>query len=402
MKKVSLLRFFIIEALFCCFQGLVHPITPTIFKNLLYPDYVFGLVSASTATAMFLFSPAWGNFGDKIGHSRAFSIALPIYSLSQIAFGLSTKPLMSIISRFFSGFSGGGAMVVAMAYVVNITNKENRAKIMSYYAAFNAVSMSMGYFIGGVIGNISISAVFIIQAVALCLASVLTLVFIKDPEIDENKYIYNSSPNFINKFVKKNDAMPKLLRILLIAVFLTSIASYSYDNAFNYYIKADLNLPSTYNGVIKAITGIIGLISNFTINIYLAKKTDLKKSIIVLLFLCGTFALSVPFMPSINTFFILSMVYFALNSIYLPIQQVLVIEDIDEKSCGVISGIFNSVRSVGMIFGSLVVGFLYAIDSKLPFIISSLAFILGAIVCIIYYIRTKIICKNSRKKKGEV
>lgn len=383
MRKVSLYRFFVIEALFSCFQGLVHPVTPTIFKALCFPDYVFGIVSASTATGMFIFSPLWGKLGDRLGHSRAFSIALPIYAVSQIAFGFSKTPIMAIVTRFFSGMSGGGAMVTALAYIVNATTNENRGRIMSYYAAFNAVSISLGYFIGGVVGNISIPAVFAIQAVALCSASLFTVILIKDNEVKEYSYIETTS---LNVFSGIGDKLSKSLIIMLVTTFLTSIAATSFDNSFNYFIKADLNLPSTYNGVIKAITGLVGLTANFTINIYLIRNTNLKKSIIVILMLCGLFSAVTPFLSNISMFFLCSLVYYMFNSIYVPIQQVLVMDNADEKTSGIISGVFNSVKSMGMIFGSLSVGFLYSINSKIPFVITGLSFAAGASVCIIYYL----------------
>lgn len=373
----------IIEALYACFQGLVHPITPTLFKSLNFPDYVFGIVFASTATGMFIFSPMWGRLGDRIGHSRVFSIALPIYAVSQVAFGLSKTPVMAVITRFFSGLSGGGAQVVALAYIVNVTTDENRGKIMSYYAAISTVSMSMGYFIGGVVGSISMSAVFAIQAIALCSAALMTFILVGEPDVKESKYVQTP---YISTISDIRNKLPKTLIIMLSVAFLASISSTSFDNSFNYYIKAELDLPSTYNGVIKAVTGIVGLIANFTINIYLIKRTNLKKSVIVILGLCMIFPLLTPFTSSISLFFMCSLAYYTSNAIYSPIQQVLVMESADEKTSGIISGIFSSVRSMGMIIGSLSSGFLYSINSKLPFFTTALAFALGAAVCIFNYL----------------
>lgn len=383
MRKVSLYRFLVIEAFYCCFQGLVHPITPTLFKTLNFPDYVFGVVFASTATGMFIFSPIWGRLGDKIGHSRAFSIALPIYAASQVAFGFSKTPFMAVVTRFFSGVAGGGAMVVALAYIVNVTTDENRGKIMSYYAAISAVSMSMGYFVGGVVGNVSIKAVFVIQATMLCLGSLATFVFIKDPDSANRSYVHTAHINFLSGMKGK---LSSILIVMLVVTLLATMSSTSFDNSFNYYIKAELDLPSTYNGVIKAVTGIVGLIANFTINIYLIKRTNLKKSVVGILVMCVVFSLLAPLVGSKALFFTFSFVYYASNSIYVPIQQVLVMENADENSSGVISGLYNSVRSMGMIIGSLSSGFLYSINSKLPFFTTALSFALGAVVCTISYL----------------
>ncbi len=394
MKKISLRRFLILEIFYTFVQGFVHPITPTIYKNLNFPDYVFGVESAATATGMFIFSPFWGRWGDKIGHSKAFSLALPIYAVSQLVFGLSKTPLKIIIARFFSGLSGGGAMVVSMAYIVNSTNSENRGRIMSYFVALNTIAKSMGYFIGGVLGNISISAVFIIQITGLCLIALLTHIFVEDPDILEVNYTYSNPFYFKDQIESMKTIMSKSLILVLIIVFFANIALCSYESALNYYIKADLDLPSTYNGIIKAITGIVGLLVNVTINIYIVKNTNMKKSMIIVLILCGAFSILAPFVSNLNMFFLCNIIYYMFNSIYLPIEQVVVMENAKERASGVISGLFNSVKSISMIVGSLSVGFLYSIKSKIPFIMVSIMFLLAAIVSVINYFYSKKVKSN--------
>lgn len=385
MRKISIWRLFVLEALYSCFSGLVHPITPTLFKNLNYPDYVYGVVFASMALGMFLFSPFWGKFGDRIGHSKSFAIALPAYAVSQLVFGMSKTPLMAIISRFFSGATGGGAQVAALAYIINATSIENRGRILAYYAALNSVSKASGYFIGGLVGTVSIPAVFVLQGVLLFAGGIFALVFVKDPDIDNAIFVSNSSLNPFATFIEMKDIMSRALLIFLSSVIFATLASTVYDTAYNYYINSELNLLSSYNGIIKAITGITGLIANFTVNVYLASKTDMRKSIIIIFLLCGTFALSTPFMPTVRLFFAGGIMFYLVNTIYLPIQQAIIMTDFNNASSGSMSGILNSVRSVGMIFGSLFEGLLFTVNSTLPFIVSSTIFFISSLVSFIYF-----------------
>lgn len=392
MKKVSVWRFFVLEALYSCFSGLVHPITPTLFKNLNFPDYVYGVVFASMALGMFLFSPFWGKLGDRIGHSKSFAIVLPAYAISQLFFGISTTPLMAVISRFFSGATGGGAQVAALAYIINATSIENRGKILAYYAALNSVCRAAGFFIGGMLGTISIPAVFILQGILLFAGGIFAIVFVKDPDVDNTMYISNSSLNPFGIFIEMKAIMSKALLIFLTSVILATLATTVYDTAYNYYINSELNLLSSYNGFIKAVTGITGLIANFTINVYIASKTNMRKSIIVVFLLCGTFAFSAPFMPTVRLFFVGGVLFYLVNTIYIPIQQAIIMTDFDNASSGSMSGILNSVRSIGMILGSLLEGLLFTISSALPFIVSSSIFLICSLVSYIYlkiYIKSK-------------
>jgi DHA1 family multidrug resistance protein-like MFS transporter len=365
-----------------------HPITPTMFTNLGYPDYMFGVSFAAMALAMFLSSPFWGKMGDSLGHSRIFAVTIPLYAISQMSFGLSTTIFMTTLSRLFCGFFSAGTLVASMAYVINVTDQENRGRYMSYYAAINSVCSAFGYFIGGVLGNKSIFMVFVLQTVALIISGSLAYFKLEDPV--RNKYTYASRTSSINPFKSFTD-MKKIMKatviIFLITVFLTSFAATSYDNAFNYYIKEALKLPSSYNGIIKAIIGIVSLIVNFTINIYIANKTNTRKSIIIVLALCGISAMVVPFIHDTMLFFLGNIVFFMFNAIYLPIQQVLVTKGQDMETSGIMSGIFNSVRSVGMIFGALFAGFIYSKGNILPFIVASIVFLLSSVISYINYKR---------------
>jgi DHA1 family multidrug resistance protein-like MFS transporter len=384
LKKVSVWRFFVLEALYSCFSGLVHPITPILFKNLNFPDYVYGVVFASMSLGMFLFSPFWGKLGDRIGHSRSFAIVLPAYAISQLAFGVSTTPLMAIISRFFSGATGGGAQVAALAYIINATAIDNRGRILAYYAALNSVCRALGFFIGGMLGTVSIPAVFILQGVLLFAGGIFSLLFVKDPDVDNSIYISNSSLNPFGIFIEMKDIMSRALLIFLSSVILATLATTVYDTAYNYYINSELNLLSSYNGIIKAITGITGLIANFTINVYIASKTDMRKSIVAVFILCGIFASSAPFMPTVKLFFAGGIIFYLVNTIYIPIQQAIIMTDFNNASSGSMSGILNSVRSIGMIFGSLLEGILFTVSSILPFVVSSSIFLISAIISYIY------------------
>lgn len=61
-------------------------------------------------------------------------------------------------------------------------------------------------------------------------------------------------------------------------IFFVGIAYSGNNNAFNYYLKAELNMKPIVNGVWKALTGVLGLIANLTINVWLINKTNIKKS----------------------------------------------------------------------------------------------------------------------------
>ncbi len=382
MKKASIGRLYLFYGLFSVFCNMAHPITPTMFIEKGFPDYLFGVSFAAMAFSFFVGSLVWGGIGDSRGHVKIMAFVMPIYGLSQFVFGITDSAFMTIVARLVGGFFSAGVFVCSMAYLVNLTNDENRGRYMSYYVAFNSVGSAFGYFLGGVIGSYSILAVIVSQTLTIVICGILTYMLLEDYEMVGAKFSMNTSINPFKSYNNIVGKMPVVLTTFLIAVFLTSFATTAYDNAFNYYLKDALSLSSSYNGIIKAIIGIVTLIANFTINIYIVNHTETRKSIITVLLLCGISSMVVPFISGLYPFFIGNIVFFMFNAIYLPIQQDIVTSGHDSRISGIISGIFNSVRAIGMIFGSLFSGFIYEWGNKLPFITSSIVFFISVAISV--------------------
>lgn len=382
MKKSPIFKLLFFYGIFSVFANVIHPITPTMFTNLNFPDYMFGVSFAAMSTAVFLFSPALGKLGDNFGHGKLFALSMPFYAIAQMGFGLSDNITTTIIARFFGGLFSGATVVCSLAYVINYTNEENRGKYMTFYVAINSACSAFGYFLGGVLGSRSLMQVFMLQFGVLVLAGFAAYYLMEDPEKQYHNFSITDSLdiNPFSSFLKIKGTLTKSSITFLIAVFFTSFATIAYDNAFNYYIKEALNLDSSYNGIIKAVIGIATLIVNFTINIYIVKKTNIRKSIMVILLLCSTTSFLVIFIWESTAFFIANVIFFMFNAMYLPIQQQLMTDGYDSKTSGIISGVFNSVRSAGMISGSLFAGFIYAWGNKLPFASASAVFLLSAFI----------------------
>ncbi len=386
LKKVSVKRLILINSIFVIFTNCVHPVTPTLFVNLNFPDYMFGVAFAVMSIAMFISSPIWGRYGGKIGYVNLIIIGIPGYGLGQFIFSIATTPFVALIGRFVAGWFTSAVFVGVMAYIVNATNNDNRSKYMAYYTAFSSFSAAMGYLVGGLLGDISISLTFTVQVIGTMVLTVIAALIL-DETRENNVYVHNSSTKVP---IDKKSIFTTALITFLVGVFLCSFATTAYDNAFNYYIKAELDFPTSYNGIIKAIMGIIGLISNFTINIYIIKHTNTRKSLIFILLLCGLSTFIVPLIPSVLYFIIGNIIFFTFNAMYLPIQQALVTMNVNKKESGVISGVFNSITSAGKIVGSLFAGFIYSFGSKIPFFAASIAFLLAVVVCSVNYYQYKI------------
>jgi len=79
--------------------------------------------------------------------------------------------------------------------------------------------------------------------------------------------------------------------------------------------------------------------------------------------------------------------FFGFNAVYLPLLQDTLTKLSKGKDHGIFVGMFNAIRSVGSIGGSLVAGFAYALSTRLPFAVTAVLFALAAVCAGIYYRR---------------
>ena len=111
--------------------------------------------------------------------------------------------------------------------------------------------------------------------------------------------------------------------------------------------------------VTQAGIGGITLIVDFTVGAWLMKKTEVKRSIIACLFINGVVAVTVPLVSDVPAFVVGNFIFYAVNALYLPLQQTMATEDSNKENSGSVAGMFNSCQYAGKVFGALFAGFIY-------------------------------------------
>lgn len=362
-----------------------HPVTPSHFTNLGMPNHIFGTSYAMMVFTSFLTAPIWGSWGDRNSRMKVLFLSTFIYGIGQLGFGLS-KSLGSIL--FFRGISGvanGGFSGGLMAAIVDTTTEENRGIAMSNYTAIMLVMTSIGFLIGGLLGDINPQYVIFIQAISMIIVSFGFIFIVGETNSKSNSYS-DKKVVFIWDILRdaKNskEVFSPWVVVFLGITFFIYIAQSSNVNAFNYYLKEQLDLKPIVNGVWKTVTGIVGLIANLTINAWIFRKKDILSSLVGIILLSVISGIMILLNTAIYPFMIWNLIFYTLITILIPILQNLAVEG-DSRDVGFMSGIYNAIRALGEVFGSTVAGFTYNISSLAPFALAagslSIAFILSLI-----------------------
>lgn len=384
-NKMTLFLFFVLVAIENMAANFAHPITPTLIQNLQLPDYSFGVLYAGMAFTNFLFSPMWAKQVHRLGSKKVLSICCCGYGIAQILFSIMTTLPTILMARLFAGFFVGGIMVSFLTYIIHVCEEEKRGKYLALSATFSSVFGAFGYMVGGFVGVYSIQFTFVMQSVTLILCGVCFYACMREDRIEsKGQFHILKDANPFQAFIDAKHFMSVAFAILFLSVFLSSTAVTAYDQCFNYFIKDQFLLNSSYNGMVKAIMGFISLLANTTICVWLMKKTDLRKSSIVVM-LIGMLCLSgIAGIEKLVPFVFVNLVFFFIHAIYIPILQDLCARDSGSNK-EMVMGFYNAMKSLGMIAGALFAGFLYEIDAKLSFVFAAILFMVCAVCMYMYY-----------------
>ena len=375
--KTRFFLFFLTMVLFNLSANFAHPVTPTIIQDLNLHDYMFGVALAMMQLANFLMSPFWGKINGYISSRKTLLICCCGYGVAQLWFAYATTEFMIICARLFAGAFVGGIFVSFLTYVVNAADPADQPRYLTYSATISSVAGAFGYLIGGVIGEFSIRGTFLIQAVTLVLAGIFFyIVCLPDrqhTEVISGRELAKQA-NPLNAFLDCGQFMTLAFVALFAVNILINFANTGFDQAFNYYLKDQLSLTSSYNGIIKAGVGLVSFVANMTLCVWIINKTNTRKSMILLTAVCTAAGVGALMAPGIGLFIAFSILVYAGYSVSLPVLQNIVARDADPARKNLVMGFYNATKSVGSVVGSLTAGFIYSVNAKLPFACTALIY----------------------------
>ena len=397
MKNRSVLKFFLIYFGFTIVSNFVHSITPAFLQMIQAPSYINGVAFSVMSLCSFFASPFWGKMGDRKPYPQLMAVGFFGYALGQFFFSIARGVPMLLFARVISGLLNGALAVNALSYLISVSDSENRGQYLAMFAMLQSVGTCIGYLIGGVIGDYSLMAVFYAQIGAAVVLGIINLLVLRDApgrtlsteKIDFAKI--NPATSMTTSLQRVDAAMGVYLAI----VFCFGFAMMSYDNYFGYFLRDQFGFPTSYNGYFKALIGIIAIIANSTINMWINRHTDVRKSITVILGLCSVSITAMLLAShSIPAFLGVALLYYTCNAITMPILQVMMMKDEDKSETGTISGLFNAFISLGRTFGPLIAAFAYGLNPLYPFVLAAAMYMIAALLSI----RNRIQYKNRKPR----
>jgi predicted MFS family arabinose efflux permease len=360
-------------------HNLGHVVTPVFVAQNEIPRYMFGFFFSAMSLGLLIGGPIWGILGDQKNKRMLIVLGLAGYSLGQFLFVSTTNLYLMTFFRFISGFSVSAPVTLILSQVINLSPNNLRTKYLTIYAALFALGTTIGYKIGGFMGDYFIKEVFYIQVITNLVYAGFVLMSFKELK----RSSVHKKETFVQGF-KDITKMDLSLLIFLIALTLATTSATIIQRYLDVYVTLDLGRSTNELGDLVLITGIVGFITNFFIVPFL---TRLQKDFALMKWIQVLSAITI-FIVFRSQYIIVAlytgyMFYIVLKSVYQPLEQNYISLNAQGEKYGSIMGVRQAFFAMGMVIGPLVAGFIYDYNPILVFDISSIMFIIAFILLFI-------------------
>ncbi|MEG0327955.1 MAG: MFS transporter [Erysipelothrix sp.] len=362
--------------------NLAHPITPNLIAYRNMPNYMFGVVFAAMSLTNFLLSPFWGNLCNHIESRKLLLISGIGYAVGQGLFGVATNPFVMTLARFISGLFVSCMSIAATYYVIQHSPQEERSRNLTITITTFTVMGTFGYFLGGYLGNINIFIPFVLQCLLLSLSGVLYYIFLKpNPVIKlENFDDVLKKSNPVQSFIQIKPSLNPLIISLFTTVLLASLASTSFTQNYAYYLQNTLGMSPLINGITKGLVGLFATIFNFTVTLWILRQKNVEKHLSYLFALLSSMLMVIGiFKENVFVFIIFGIVVMVLDTVQVSVLQDRNASYANAENQGVMLGMHNAMKALGMIGGSLISGFIYDLNPLYPFVFALVLYLIAMV-----------------------
>jgi DHA1 family tetracycline resistance protein-like MFS transporter len=368
--------------------ALILPILPLFAqREFKLSPQVITLLNASFFAAQFVAGPYLGRLSDRYGRVPILIISQVGTAISFVMIAFAHGAPMLFAARILDGITGGN-IIVAQAYVTDITPREQRTQSLGYiFAVFG-----LGFIIGPALGGLLAAAFgarvpYIIAAIVATITVLLTWYTLTESVTPEQR-MANRSANRAGLGVSAVMGNAPLLLVLLIAfvgqfafgLFQSTFALYGANVLFHGYTDKMTSLG------VGLLLGAVGVGQLFTQTFLLRpalKRYDEAWLVVAgnLSRAIGMFVYAVIATPWLGP---IGALFFAMGmGLSMPPLQALATRSVDDQLRGGILGVFQSVTSLGIILSTGIAGVIFAVSPRLPYwtgTLLSLVAILPAVV----------------------
>lgn len=168
-RRPALIFIFVTVLLDMIGFGIIMPVMPALIEEVGHTDVshaaaIFGWMAVAFSVAQFLFAPLMGSLSDAFGRRPLLLLAIGGLALDYVIVALAPDLFWLFVGRIIAG-ACGASIVIANAYVADVTPAEERARAFGMLGAAFGVGFILGPAMGGLLGEFGTRVPFWVAAV---------------------------------------------------------------------------------------------------------------------------------------------------------------------------------------------------------------------------------------------
>jgi len=350
------------------------------------PDSAVTMLQAAYFAAQFLAGPFLGRLSDKYGRLPILIISQIGTFLSFVMLGLAPSLTWLFAARLLDGITGGN-VIVAQAYITDITTKANRTRALGLIFAAYGLGLVAGPALGGVLSVFGEQVPFIVGAITSLATVILTSLVLRESLPVEERLARRKN----RVAMRPRDILENRTLLLIIftafggqfafALFNSTFALFGEEVLFRDYDPQHVGLAV---GLLLGGLGVGQLITQLILIQRLVDRFGERWLVVLGALLRGFSLLSLLVFRAPWLVGAVSMVAFAIGAgIMMPSLQSLTTTSVSEKISGGVLGVYQSGTSLGLILGSAIAGMLFDITPTTPYIVGGLMYLVVTIPAVL-------------------
>ncbi|GIK57064.1 MAG: tetracycline resistance MFS efflux pump [Chloroflexota bacterium] len=361
--------------------SMVLPVLPLYaLRRFEMPPQLITLLGASFFLAQAIASPYLGRLSDRYGRVPILIISQIGTAVSFVMIAQAQSVAMLFAARILDGITGGN-IIVAQAYITDITPREKRTQSLGLVFAAFGLGFVFGPALGGLLSGLFGPAVPFYLAALAATAVVILTYFTLDETLSPAQRQQNRQRGRGRLSIKHIITNYPLVIVLLLT-FVGQFALGLLQSTFALYGAAVLFAGYTQRitdlgiGLLLTVVGVTQLITQLIILPRTLKR--LNETVIIALGLIvralGLFIFAIVTVPWLGAF---GSVFFALGmGLLMPPLQSTATRTVGDEVRGEVLGVNQSVVSISTIISTAVSGAIFALSPTLPYEIGALLSIL--------------------------
>jgi len=338
--------------------SMIMPITPSLVEHFLGSAGSTGLglalMISSFSLAQFICAPAMGWLSDRIGRRPVILATLAIAAFEHALSATTTMFSVLIFARFVAGACGGN-MMVAYAYLADVTPAEMRTSRYGWMAAALALGIVAGPALGGLVAQYGLRAPFWLAAGLAALNFACALLFLPESRSEPFMKVVKDAGLKPLTLLRTNPVLRSLITVLLLG----QLARAAIQTIFVVYTHQRFAWGPIQVGAALTLFGLSVAIAQAALTGLISQRLGDRATLLLGLLLMAGGLLSFCVIDAPWQVY-LAVIIFSFGMIYEPAAQGLLSRQAQQDAQGQVQGTASSMMALGWVAGPWLGGLLFS------------------------------------------